>query len=78
MAGEWQVAPLDKLYEFSSGLSKPRSAFGTGYPFVSFKDIFYNIFIPDELVELVQSTEHERQRCSVRRGDVFLTRSVSG
>lgn len=75
MAGEWQIAPLAELYEFSSGLSKPRSAFGTGYPFVSFKDIFYNIFVPKELAELVQSTEQDRDRCSVRRGDVFLTRT---
>ena len=59
MAGEWQIAPLNELYEFSSGLSKPRSAFGTGYPFVSFKDVFYNIFVPKELAELVQSTERE-------------------
>ncbi|MBV6416219.1 MAG: hypothetical protein CMLOHMNK_00750 [Steroidobacteraceae bacterium] len=75
MVGEWQTAPLDELYEFSSGLSKPRSAFGTGYPFVSFKDVFYNIFVPHELAELVQSTDQERERCSVRRGDVFLTRT---
>jgi len=75
MTAEWQIAPLDELYEFSSGLSKPRAAFGTGSPFVSFKDVFYNIFIPKVLAELVQSTEQERERCSVRRGDVFLTRT---
>lgn len=27
------------------------------------------------LTELVQSTEQERLRCSVERGDVFLTRT---
>jgi type I restriction enzyme, S subunit len=75
MAGEWRVAPLDELYEFSSGLSKPRSAFGVGYPFLSFRDVFYNIFVPEQLTELVQSTEQERERCSIRRGDVFLTRT---
>nr|HEK5027651.1 restriction endonuclease subunit S [Klebsiella quasipneumoniae]HEK7862174.1 restriction endonuclease subunit S [Klebsiella quasipneumoniae] len=59
----------------SSGLSKPAKDFGTGYPFLSFKDIFYNYFLPDSLTQLVQSTDKERASCSVRRGDVFLTRT---
>ncbi len=75
MAGEWKSLSLDQLYEFSSGLSKPGSAFGSGYPFLSFKDIFYNSAVPPHLTELVNSTEEERSRCSVRRGDVFLTRT---
>lgn len=75
MAGDWEVVRLDQIYEFSSGLSKPRSEFGSGYPFLSFKDVFYNIFVPNELTELVKSTEHERLSRSVRRGDVFLTRT---
>lgn len=75
MGGEWANVTLDQLYEFSSGLSKPRDSFGSGYPFVSFKDVFYNTFIPEELTELVESTEKERKACSVRRGDVFLTRT---
>jgi type I restriction enzyme S subunit len=75
MAGEWDVVPLDQIYEFTSGLSKPRSEFGSGYPFLSFKDVFYNTFIPKEFTELVNSTEQERLSCSIKRGDVFLTRT---
>ncbi|GAB3369638.1 restriction endonuclease subunit S [Lysobacter rhizosphaerae] len=75
MAFEWEQQSLADLYEFSSGLSKPRSAFGTGYPFLSFKDVFYNSAVPTRLTELVNSTEQERVRGSVRRGDVFLTRT---
>ena len=75
MAGEWVSYSLDQLYDFSSGLSKPRSAFGRGHPFLSFKDIFYNSAVPLQLEELVDSTEKERTQCSVRRGDVFLTRT---
>lgn len=74
MGSEWSRVSLDELYEFSSGLSKPRSDFGSGYPFLSFKDVFYNSAIP-QLTELVNSTEQERLRCSVKRGDVFLTRT---
>ena len=72
---EWQECNLGEIYEFASGLSKPRSEFGSGYPFLSFKDVFYNYFVPNRLESLVQTDEKERQRCSVRRGDVFLTRT---
>ena len=75
MASKWSVSPLDEVYDFSSGLSKPRSAFGSGFPFLSFKDVFYNSAVPPKLVELVESSEKERAKCSVQRGDVFLTRT---
>ena len=75
MAGEWVEKSLGDLYDFRSGLSKPRSEFGLGYPFLTFKDVFYNIFVPDELGDLVNSTEAERDSCNIKRGDVFLTRT---
>jgi type I restriction enzyme, S subunit len=75
MAGERRIRTLDGLYDFSSGLSKPRSAFGSGYPFLTFKDVFYNIFVPHELGGHVNSTERERELCSIKRGDIFLTRT---
>jgi len=75
MAGEWTTAPLGELYDFSSGLSKPREEFGFGHGFLSFKDVFYNYFAPEKLEQLVNSTEKEQQSCSIQRGDVFLTRT---
>lgn len=72
---EWNTYNLDEVYDFSSGLSKSSKEFGFGYPFVTFKDVFYNYFIPQELTELANTTEKERIRCSVMRGDVFLTRT---
>lgn len=75
MASDWQTLSLAEVYDFSSGLSKPHSEFGSGHPFLSFKDVFYNSAVPKQITELVQSTEQERARCSVIRGDVFLTRT---
>jgi type I restriction enzyme S subunit len=75
MLDEWTVASLDYIYDFSSGLSKPREEFGFGYGFLSFKDVFYHYFIPEKLEQLVNSTEKEQQTCSIERGDVFLTRT---
>ena len=75
MSAKTTKVPLDELYDFRSGLSKPASEFGSGHPFLTFKDVFYNFFVPQELGDLVDSTEAEREACSVRRGDVFLTRT---
>jgi len=66
---------LNEVYDFGSGLSKSRSEFGFGYGFLSYKEIFHNYFVPDNLHELVNSTEKERRSCSILRGDVFLTRT---
>ncbi|MFM6400822.1 MAG: hypothetical protein ACKPFF_29445, partial [Planktothrix sp.] len=45
------------------------------FPFLSFKDVFNNFFIPEKLSELVESTDKERESFSIKRGDVFLTRT---
>lgn len=75
MGNKWKTSFLTDHYIISSGLSKPAKDFGTGYPFLSFKDIFYNYFLPDSLTQLVQSTDKERATCSIKRGDIFLTRT---
>ena len=75
MVHEWQSLPLSELYEFSSGLSKPRSEFGFGHGFLTFMDVMDNYFVPQELSALVNSTEAEQEKCSIKRGDVFLTRT---
>lgn len=72
---DWEIKKVGELYNISSGLSKPRNEFGFGYPFLSFKTIFDNSAIPRQLGELVNSTEKEREKCSIKRGDVFLTRT---
>lgn len=72
---EWTETTLDEEYEFKSGLSKSRDQFGFGYAFVSFKDVFYNFFLPTDLSELANTTDKEQESCSVNRGDVFLTRT---
>ena len=71
----WKEYPLTELYDVRSGLSKHHSDFGFGYGFLSFKDVFYNYFVPNKLSELVNSTKKERELCSIKTGDVFLTRT---
>lgn len=63
------------LYEMSSGIStKPEQA-GKGYPFISFSTIFNNYFIPFELPDLMDSSEDDRIKYSVKEGDILLTRT---
>ena len=75
MGSEWPEYCLTDLYSVRSGLSKPAKDFGEGYPFLSFKDVMYNYFLPEELTQLVRSNSKEREGCSIQRGDVFLTRT---
>ncbi len=72
---EWKKVKLGKLYNVHNGLSKGRQFFGSGFPFLTFSNVFNNWFLPNELESLVQSSEKERQICSIKRGDVFITRT---
>ena len=66
---------LGDLYEVHNGLSKGRQFFGTGFPFLTFSNVFNNWFLPEELESLVQTTDKEREACSIKAGDVFITRT---
>src|SRR5690348_14382733 len=66
---------IGDIYIVSSGLSKSRDQFGFGNPFVTFKDVFYNYFLPKELENLANTSEKEIKSCSVKKGDIFLTRT---
>lgn len=72
---EWKKVKLGELYEVHNGLSKGRQFFGSGYPFLTFSNVFNNWFLPEELESFVQSSEKERQTCSIKKGDVFITRT---
>ena len=75
MSLEFTEKNLNEIYTITSGLSKSSEEFGFGFPFLSFKTIFYNYYINEDLDELVNSTEEEQKKHSVKKGDVFLTRT---
>lgn len=75
MPNNWKTYKLGELYKSASGLSKSSKEFGFGNPFVTFKNVFYNYFLPSELDSLVNTNEKEIKNCSVKEGDVFLTRT---
>ena len=75
MEEEWKEYKLGEIFDFNNGLSKGGKFFGHGYDFVSFKTVFKNHFLPNTLDDLVESSKKEREKFSVKEGDVFLTRT---
>ena len=71
----WREYHLNEIYTFTSGLSKSRDQFGFGFPFLSFKEVFNNFFLPKKLGNLANTSVKERMLCSIKKGDVFLTRT---
>ncbi len=72
---EWKKVKLGDLYEVHNGLSKGRKFFGKGTPFLTFSNVFNNWFLPETFDSLVQVTEKEKDSFSIKRGDVFITRT---
>lgn len=66
---------IGELYSVSNGLSKGKEFFGSGYPFLTFSEVMNNFFVPDTLCALVQTDDKERNKFSIKRGDIFLNRT---
>lgn len=71
----WDVKALRYLGECQNGINIGGDAFGSGFPFVSYGDVYKNDVLPVEVAGLVQSSTEDRQRYSVQAGDVFFTRT---
>lgn len=75
MPEHWDVKRLRYMGHTQNGLSKDGSYFGSGYPFVTYGDVYNNIILPTVGSGLAKSTESDQQLYSVERGDVFFTRT---
>ena len=71
----WEICRLRHIGTPQNGLSKGGEYFGTGYPFVSYGDIYKNFTLPETVKGLVETTETERKQYSVECGDIFFTRT---
>ena len=71
----WDVIKLGALGLTINGVSHDSTYFGTGYPFVSYSDVYKNYSLPQSVVGLANSTVQERSYFSVEEGDVFFTRT---
>lgn len=71
----WEVKPLRHIGRCQNGLNIGGEAFGSGFPFVSYGDVYKNTVLPSSVSGLVESSEKDRISYSVQRGDVFFTRT---
>lgn len=70
-----KVYKFSDLYEMSSGISSKPEQAGHGNSFISFKNVFNNYFLPEELCDKMNTSEREQEIYSVQKGDIFLTRT---
>ena len=71
----WKIRRLRLLGDFQNGISAESSLFGYGYPFVNYTDAYNSIVLPSNVKGLINSTQSDRARLSVKYGDVFFTRT---
>lgn len=72
---KFKVYNFSDLYEMSSGISSTPEQAGHGFNFISFKTVFNNYFLPENISDLMDTSEEERKKYSVKKGDIFLTRT---
>lgn len=71
----WNVKRLRYIGKCQNGISKGGEFFGSGYPFVSYGDVYNNLTLPETVSGLIESTPEEQENYSVKAGDIFFTRT---
>jgi type I restriction enzyme, S subunit len=71
----WELRRLRYLGRCQNGLNKSEEYFGSGYPFLSYSDVYKNESLPNDLSGLAVSTDEDRVNYSVMEGDIFFTRT---
>ena len=72
---EWSVSKIRNLYEVLNGIQVEAERVGSGYPLISYTDID-NLVLSETANGLAETTEAERERYTVQRGDIFFTRTT--
>lgn len=72
---QWEARRLRFIGRAQNGINIGGEFFGKGYPFVSYSDVFKNFELPQEVTGLVESSDADRNRYTVKSGDIFFTRT---
>jgi len=73
---KWQEFELGELLLFKNGLNTEKENFGSGAPFVSYKDVYSGgIVTTKNLKQRVSLSEIEEERFSLKSGDILFTRT---
>lgn len=71
----WEVRKLKYIGKCQNGISAGAEYFGSGFPFITYGDVYNNYSIPEKATGLAKSTINDRINYSVKKGDVFFTRT---
>lgn len=73
---DWEALPVGGLFIFKNGLNKAKQFFGRGTPIINYMDVFGKPSLRiDKIVGRVDVSSNELNAYSVRKGDVFFTRT---
>lgn len=71
----WEVKKLRYLGSTQNGISAGADYFGSGYPFISYGDVYKNRVLPQFVSGLANSSIEEQKHYSILEGDVLFTRT---
>ncbi len=71
----WELRKLRYCGQCQNGLNKGGDYFGKGFPFFGYGDIYNNEILPKIPSGLVESSKEDQTNCSVKKGDIFFTRT---
>lgn len=72
---KWNICKVRHIGSLQNGISKSGEFFGEGFPFVSYGDVYRNYELPRNVTGLIKSTDAEQNLYSVKKGDIFFTRT---
>jgi type I restriction enzyme S subunit len=71
----WEVSKLRYLGVTQNGISAGAEYFGSGFPFVSYGDVYKNRELPTSVKGLAKSSTNDRKQYSIIENDVLFTRT---
>jgi type I restriction enzyme S subunit len=71
----WVISKIGYVGNLQNGISESGSFFTKGTPFVSYGDVYNNDQLPISVSGVANSSQKQQQVYSVKRGDIFFTRT---
>jgi len=72
---DWSTIKLGKFCSFQNGISESGEFFTSGTPFVGYGDVYRHLELPQVVSGVARSNEQQQTIFSVRKGDIFFTRT---
>ncbi|WP_220491356.1 MULTISPECIES: restriction endonuclease subunit S [unclassified Pseudoalteromonas] len=71
----WEISKVRYLGTTQNGISAGAEYFGSGFPFVSYGDVYKNRELPSKVSGLAKSSTNDRKQYSILENDILFTRT---